>query len=90
MAPEDWDAARGAGISFKAVRAEDVGATLFAIGGVTAENAGDAIRAGASGVAVVSAVFGRKGDGREGSREEEVERAARAVRAAVDAAFAER
>jgi len=70
------------------VRASPV--PVVAIGGVTAENAGDAIRAGASGVAVVSAVFGRKGDGREGSREEEVERAARAVRAAVDAAFAER
>ena len=39
VAPEDWDAARGAGISFKALRAEDVGATLFAIGGVTARTA---------------------------------------------------
>ena len=60
---------------------------VVAIGGVTAENAGEAIRAGASGVAVVSAVFGKGGAGGE---EAEIERAARAVRAAVDAALAER
>ena len=57
---------------------------VVAIGGVTAENAGSAIRAGASGVAVVSAVFGKRGSGFDA---EEVERAARAVRAAVDAAL---
>lgn len=60
---------------------------VVAIGGVTAENAGEAIRAGASGVAVVSAVFGGKGSG---GNEAEIESAARAVRAAVDAALAER
>jgi thiamine-phosphate pyrophosphorylase len=35
-----------------------IAAPLVAIGGITAENAGDAIRAGADGVAVVSAVCG--------------------------------
>ena len=63
---------------------------VVAIGGVTAENAGEAIRAGASGVAVVSAVFGGKGSGGAGDYEAEIEKAARAVRAAVDAALAER
>ena len=75
------------------VRASPV--PVVAIGGVTAENAGQAIRAGASGVAVVSAVFGKVrgvgvGGGGSSSAAEDVETAARAVRAAVDAALAER
>lgn len=66
-------------------RAVPSGFPVVAIGGVDASNAADAIRAGASGVAVVSAVFG-KGD----SSVEDVERAARELRAVVDAALAER
>jgi hypothetical protein len=53
---------------------------VIGIGGVTAENAGDVIRAGASGVAVISAIFDA----------DDPEAAARELRRAVDAAWAER
>jgi thiamine monophosphate synthase len=53
---------------------------VIGIGGITAANAGDVIRAGASGVAVISAIFNAK----------DPEEAARELRRAVDAAWAER
>lgn len=53
---------------------------VVAIGGVQAENAGACIRAGAAGVAVISAI----------TLADDPEAAARALRSAVDAALAER
>ncbi|MBI4503402.1 MAG: thiamine phosphate synthase [Gemmatimonadetes bacterium] len=53
------------------------GVPVIAIGGITASNAGEVIRAGAAGVAVISAIFGAP----------DVSGAARAIRAAVDAAL---
>jgi thiamine-phosphate pyrophosphorylase len=46
------------GLDLLRVIRQAIAAPLVAIGGITAENAGDAIRAGADGVAVVSAVCG--------------------------------
>ncbi|MDO8614137.1 MAG: thiamine phosphate synthase [Dehalococcoidia bacterium] len=51
---------------------------VIAIGGVTAENAGDVMRAGASGVAVISAVLGRRSPAG----------AARMLRESLDVAYA--
>ncbi len=56
------------------------GVPVVAIGGVTAESAGACITAGASGVAVVSAVFAAP----------DPSEAARQIRAAVDQALHER
>ena len=56
------------------------GMPVIAIGGITASNAGEVIRAGAIGVAVISAIFGAP----------DVSGAARAIRAAVDAALGSR
>jgi thiamine-phosphate pyrophosphorylase len=53
------------------------GMPVLGIGGITAANAADVIRAGAAGVAVISAIFGAR----------EIEEAAGAIRAAVDAAL---
>jgi thiamine-phosphate pyrophosphorylase len=53
---------------------------VIGIGGITAQNAGDVIRAGASGVAVISAIFDAP-DPRVAAAE---------LRAAIDAAWAER
>jgi thiamine-phosphate diphosphorylase len=53
---------------------------VIGIGGITAANAGDVIRAGASGVAVISAIFDAP-DPRAAAAE---------LRAAIDAAWAER
>jgi thiamine-phosphate pyrophosphorylase len=53
---------------------------VIGIGGITAQNAGDVIRAGASGVAVVSAIFDAT----------DARAAAAGLRAAIDAAWAER
>ncbi len=53
---------------------------VIGIGGITADYAGDLIRAGAHGVAVVSAIFAAP----------DIERAARALRQAVDAALMSR
>lgn len=50
---------------------------VIGIGGITAGNAGDLIRAGARGVAVISAIFAA----------DEVQRAARGIRRAVDEAL---
>lgn len=47
-----------AGVGLVSACAAAVGVPVVAIGGVTAENAGAAMRAGASGVAVISAVLG--------------------------------
>ena len=47
-----------AGIGLVSACAAAVGVPVVAIGGITAENAGAAMRAGASGVAVISAVLG--------------------------------
>lgn len=56
------------------------GMPLVAIGGITADRAREACRAGASGVAVISAVI----------EAPDVERAARAIRSAVDTALGRR
>ncbi len=53
---------------------------VIGIGGITAANAGDVIRAGASGVAVISAIFDA----------DDPRAAAAELRAAIDAAWAER
>ncbi len=53
---------------------------VIGIGGITARNAGDVIRAGASGVAVISAIFDA----------DDPRAAAAELRAAIDAAWAER
>lgn len=50
---------------------------VIGIGGITAGNAGDLVRAGAHGVAVISAIFAAP----------DIERAARAIRQAVDEAL---
>jgi len=65
-----------AGFAALAARAP-AGMPLVAIGGITAERTAEVCRAGARGVAVISAVFGAL----------DVERAARAIRDAVDAAL---
>jgi len=65
-----------AGFAALAARAP-AGMPLVAIGGITAERTAEVCRAGARGVAVISAVFGAP----------DVERAARAIRDAVDAAL---
>jgi thiamine monophosphate synthase len=69
-------------IGLDGVRAvcEAVSIPVIGIGGITAANAGDVIRAGASGVAVISAIFGAP----------DPRAAAAALRAAIDAAWAER
>lgn len=59
---------------------EAVGIPVIAIGGITAVNAGDAIRAGASGVAVIGAIMDAP----------EPRVATRELRKAIDAAWAER
>ena len=59
-------------------RLAPAGMPVVGIGGITAENAGAVIGAGASGVAVISAIFGGR----------DVEQATRAIREAVDAALA--
>jgi thiamine-phosphate diphosphorylase len=56
------------------------GMPVIGIGGITADNAGELIRAGAHGVAVISAIFARA----------DIEAAARDLRTAVDGALAER
>ena len=66
--------ARRAGIDLL-VRAATLGVPVVAIGGITLENAGELVRAGADAVAVISAVFGE-------SNPAAVERAARAIVAA--------
>lgn len=68
-------------IGVEGVRAACAGVhvPLLAIGGVTAANAGEVMRAGASGVAVIGAIFDAE-DARE---------AARALRAAIDSAWRE-
>ncbi|MCL6628111.1 MAG: thiamine phosphate synthase, partial [Armatimonadetes bacterium] len=53
---------------------------VVGIGGITAANAAEVIRAGAAGVAVIAAVFGA----------EDVRGAAAALRQVVDAALGER
>ena len=67
-------------IGFEGVRAvcEAVRIPAIAIGGITAANAGDVIAAGASGVAVIGAIF----------ESDEPRAAAAALRAAIDAAVA--
>jgi len=65
-----------AGFAALAARAP-AGMPLVAIGGITAERTAEVCRAGARGVAVIRAVFGAL----------DVERAARAIRDAVDAAL---
>jgi thiamine-phosphate diphosphorylase len=56
------------------------GMPVIGIGGITADNAGALVRAGAHGVAVISAVFAAP----------DIERAARALREAVDSAMRSR
>jgi len=64
-------------VGFRALAAlAPAGIPLVGIGGIDAENAGDVVDAGAAGVAVISAIFGA----------DDVERATRALRDAVDAA----
>ncbi len=72
------DAGAPIGIAgFRALAAlAPAGMPVIGIGGMTAERAGDLIRAGARGVAVISAIFAAA----------DIERAARALRDAVDAA----
>ena len=76
--PSKADAGAPIGIpGFRALAAlAPAGMPVIGIGGITAENAGELIRAGARGVAVISAVFAPP----------DIERAARALRDAVDAA----
>lgn len=70
----------GAPIGLEGLRriASSVTIPVVAIGGITADNAGDVIEAGAAGVAVISAVAGA----------EDRVRAAQAIRRAVDVALA--
>ena len=56
------------------------GMPLVGIGGIDATNAAEVVRAGASGVAVISAIFGAR----------DIERAARSLRDAVDGALKDR
>ena len=72
----------GPTIGLDGVRAvcDAVSIPVIGIGGITAANAGDVIRAGASGVAVISAIFDA----------EDPRAAAAELRAAIDAAWAER
>jgi thiamine-phosphate diphosphorylase len=72
----------GPTIGLDGVRAvcDAVSIPVIGIGGITAQNAGDVIRAGASGIAVISAIFDAD-DPREAAAE---------LRAAIDTAWAER
>jgi thiamine-phosphate pyrophosphorylase len=72
----------GETIGLEGVRAvcDAVSIPVIGIGGITAANAGDVIRAGASGVAAISAIFDA----------DDPRAAAAELRAAIDAAWAER
>jgi thiamine-phosphate pyrophosphorylase len=77
--PTKPDAGAPIGVpGFRALAAlAPAGMPVIGIGGITAGNAGELIRAGAQGVAVISAIFA----------EDDIERAARELREAVDAAL---
>jgi thiamine-phosphate pyrophosphorylase len=72
----------GPTIGLEGVRAvcDAVSIPVIGIGGITSANAGDVIRAGASGVAVISAIFDA----------DDPRAAAAELRGAIDAAWAER
>jgi len=70
------DAAPALGLVATADIARRLPLPFIAIGGITADNAGDAIRAGAAGVAVVSAICAA----------DDPAEAARTIRAAIEAA----
>lgn len=77
--PTKPDAGAPIGIpGFRALAAlAPAGTPVIGIGGITAGNAGEVIRAGARGVAVISAIF----------TEDDIERATRTLRDVVDAAL---
>lgn len=76
------DAGLAIGVSgFRSLAAlAPAGMPVIGIGGITADNAGELMRAGAAGVAVISAIFAAP----------DIERAARSIREAVDIAFSGR
>lgn len=78
--PTKPDAGVPIGVEGLAEIARSVSIPVVGIGGITAENAAQVIRAGAVGVALISAVIGAK----------DVEAAARRLREVVDAALHER
>jgi thiamine-phosphate pyrophosphorylase len=73
------DAGRAVGPDGLAMVAKQTLLPLVAIGGIAADNAADAVRAGADGIAVISAIMAA----------DDPEAASRALRAAIDAAKAE-
>jgi thiamine-phosphate diphosphorylase len=74
------DAGEAIGLGLLARRAEIAGIPIIGIGGITAGNAGDVIRAGAVGAAVISAILGAN----------DPEHASLRLRASVDEALGER